>query len=93
MSKRKRSLLQPECATAIREMKYEIARELGIFHPLSELNNEFASELDSTDLDTHHIMATHSSFDWGQISSRAAGMIGGRITARLITQAQQSLLD
>lgn len=87
-SRRNRKLV-PECQPAIDQWKYEIAAELGLdvgpYAP-QQYDTEFASELGV------HSPAAPMSEDWGHITSRDAGVIGGNITARLIRKAQGTMV-
>jgi hypothetical protein len=81
-------LLVPGCANALKQMKYEIAAELGVpvTQPVGGLNTEFAGELGS-------IGSTQSGNEYyGDLTSREAGALGGGITKRLVRQAQQTIL-
>jgi hypothetical protein len=83
----RRQILIPESRQALKELKDEIATQLGIYDQAwlaTDLDTEFATEWDTP--------ATTKSFDWGQVSSRDAGSVGGRMTARFIEVAQQTLL-
>ena len=86
---RSNRLLVPECANALKQMKYEIAGELGV--PITQnsgvgLDTEFAGELGS-------IGSGSSGQQYlGDLTSREAGALGGGITQRLVRQAQQTIL-
>ncbi len=83
----RRQILVPDSRQALEELKVEIASQLGIYSPSSlttTLDTEFASEWDSS--------SASKAFDWGQVSSRDAGSVGGHMTARFIEVAQQTLL-
>jgi len=90
-SNRSNRLVVPECANALKQMKYEIAAELGV--PISAssgglegMDTEFAGELGS-------MGAGHSGQQYlGDLTSREAGALGGGITQRLVRQAQQTVL-
>lgn len=81
-------LVVPECANALKQMKYEIAAELGV--PITQhtegLDTEFAGELGSI------AIASYGQQYLGDLTSREAGALGGGITQRLIRQAQQTIL-
>jgi hypothetical protein len=85
---RRNRLLVPECASALKQMKYEIATELGV--PVSQhtggLDTEFAGELGSIG------SAQTGKEYYGDLTSRETGAIGGGITKRLVRQAQQTIL-
>lgn len=73
----------------LNQWKYEIADELGIYVSIvstTSLDVEFADELGSTTQPQSSQQA-----DWGNITSREAGSIGGSITKRLIQEAQKTL--
>jgi len=87
MSNNRRKLV-PQCSKALESMKYEIAAEIGIVPSGSlDLNSEFADELGGQAHGHSH------NIDWGSVSSRNNGYIGGSITKRLIEQAQKSILN
>ncbi len=80
----------PECHQALDQMKYEIAAELGL--PVGKQaagysDTEFAGELGSIQ------QASYQEDYWGHISSRDAGAVGGRITQRLVQQAEQQMMN
>jgi small acid-soluble spore protein B (major beta-type SASP) len=79
----------PGCSEALKQMKYEIAAELGLMAgqltPDRLGMTEFASELGSTDsLQADHV-------PWERLATRDAGAVGGSITRRLVQQAEQAL--
>lgn len=77
--------LVPESSKALKALKYEIASEIGIIPTASyDFNSEFADELGGQ-------AQASPSIDWGNISSRQNGYIGGSITKRLVEQAQKNL--
>ncbi len=86
---RSNKLIVPECANALKQMKYEIAAELGV--PIGGFgggaaDTEFAGELG-------RITSTNFGKQYyGDLSSREAGSLGGGITKRLVRQAQQTIL-
>jgi hypothetical protein len=85
---RNNKLVVPECANALKQMKYEIAAELGV--PIGGFSGgsdtEFAGELGS-------IGSAGSGQQYlGNLTSRETGSIGGGITKRLVQQAQQTIL-
>lgn len=85
--------LVPASRDALYQMKYEIAAELGIpvVNPrqvLGDVISEFGSEFGEAGGTASY--ATKD--DWGHLSSRDAGSVGGGITKRLIQEAQRSLL-
>lgn len=88
-----RTKIIPECHAAIDQLKYEIAAEIGL--PVGPYaagaaygeDTEFATELGA-------IPQGQMKEDyWGHIASRDAGFVGGTITARLIRQAEETLLN
>jgi len=85
---RSNKLVVPECANALKQMKYEIAGELGV--PIAQqaggLDTEFAGELGSIGA------AGFGEAYLGNLTSREAGSLGGGITKRLVQQAQQTLV-
>lgn len=86
-SSRRNRKLVPECQPAIDQWKYEIAAELGIMvspYAPHQFDTEFSTELGE------HTNVHGQSEDWGHITSREAGIIGGNITKRLIEKAQNS---
>lgn len=85
---RNRKKLVPQCSKALETMKYEIAAELGILNTsTTDFSSEFSGEFGG------HSQGMSHNVDWGGLSSRQNGSIGGSITKRLIQQAQQSMLD
>ncbi|WP_027087219.1 alpha/beta-type small acid-soluble spore protein [Cohnella panacarvi] len=84
----RRQKIVPECASAINQMKYEIAAEFGV--PLSQgstdMDTEFAGELGSVG------GANFGQQYFGNLTSRETGSIGGEITKRLVQQAQQTII-
>ena len=87
----KRRQIVPEAHKALDAMKYEIAAELGL--PVGRRNGsgamdaEFAGELG----DRSAAAGAGQEDYWGNISSREAGAVGGRMTRELIRRAQQQL--
>ncbi|RED57623.1 alpha/beta-type small acid-soluble spore protein [Cohnella lupini] len=86
---RSNKLVVPECANALKQMKYEIAAELGV--PISGFgggtaDTEFAGELGGIS------SASYGKQYYGDLTSREAGALGGGITQRLIRQAQQTIV-
>lgn len=84
--------LVPASKDALYRMKYEIAAELGL--PVGHSygangygDSEFASELGMSS-EYGHGMMSHD--NWGHLTARDAGSVGGEITKRLIAQAEQS---
>ncbi|MFC5469682.1 small, acid-soluble spore protein, alpha/beta type [Cohnella suwonensis] len=88
MARRSNKLVVPECANALKQMKYEIASELGVpaFASGGGEDTEFAGELGSIP------SSGYGEAYLGNLSSREAGSLGGGITKRLIQQAQQTLI-
>lgn len=79
--------LVPECDQAIQQWKYEIAGELGLAIPgaaSAGFHSEMAGELGGVG------GAPSGSVDWGSMTARDTGSIGGSITRRLVRQAEQS---
>ncbi|WP_019424697.1 alpha/beta-type small acid-soluble spore protein [Paenibacillus sp. OSY-SE] len=80
--------LVPASKDALYSLKYEIAAELGL--PVAQhgvhigMNTEFAGELGSMP-----VQQTTNNDDWGHLTSRDAGSVGGEITKRLVMQALQ----
>ncbi|UHA75696.1 alpha/beta-type small acid-soluble spore protein [Paenibacillus sp. 481] len=78
--------LVPASKSALYRMKYEIAAEFGL--PVAHhgahvgFHTEFASELGSIPE-----QQGYSHNNWGNLTSRDAGSVGGEITKRLIRQA------
>jgi hypothetical protein len=87
MAKRQKQYIVPESRQALHELKYEIASELGII-PLQTTSigydTEFSSELAAESTKHNHI-------DWGILTSRETGAVGGRMTARFIESAKHTL--
>ncbi|NDI36534.1 alpha/beta-type small acid-soluble spore protein [Chengkuizengella sediminis] len=80
----------PGCESAINQWKYEFASELGLSvgqQAAVDYYSEFASELGTVPK-----QALKEDY-WGHISARESGAVGGAITARLIQQAEQVLLN
>ncbi|WP_152396356.1 alpha/beta-type small acid-soluble spore protein [Paenibacillus guangzhouensis] len=93
MSSRNRKLV-PASRDALYQMKYEIAAELGlsVASPQSrsgDFSSEFAGELGEHAGGTAYVTKD----DWGHISSRDVGYVGGNITRRLIQEAQRTLIQ
>ncbi len=89
MAGRKKSYVVPGCRAALDEWKYEIAEELGLFKD-SDHTVEFAAEFDT--IGEQLIVSPGGKKTWADVSAREAGSVGGRITARLIAAAQQSIV-
>lgn len=83
---RRKPLAVPGAEEALKQMKYEIAAELGIpVGPgLADLSadTEFATELGA--LPAASIREDY----WGHIASRDAGAVGGHLVRRLVQQAE-----
>ena len=81
----------PESRQMINQMKYEIAAEFGLhvggYGNIAGMDTEFASDLGQVGGHVNHGRA-----NWGHLTSRENGSVGGEITKRLISQAEQSLL-
>lgn len=87
-NKSRRNKLVPGCEAALKRMKYEIAAELGLpvaYSASASADAEFASELGAAP------GGAGAHVDWGSITSREAGAVGGSITQRLVRQAQLSM--
>ncbi|WP_028543946.1 alpha/beta-type small acid-soluble spore protein [Paenibacillus taiwanensis] len=88
-----RNKLVPASKAALYQMKYEIAAELGLpvtykSSPSGYGDTEFGTEFGEL---SHSSSYTGGRENWGHLSSRDAGSIGGEITKRLISQAEQSV--
>jgi len=88
-----RNKLVPASKDALYRMKYEIAAEFGLPVSHQRVQNgfgdtEFGGELGDIQ-STGYGMASHD--NWGHLTSRDAGSVGGEITKRLISQAEQFL--
>ncbi|TFE29014.1 alpha/beta-type small acid-soluble spore protein [Cohnella luojiensis] len=86
---RRNKLIVPECANALKQMKFEIAAELGV--PISGFSGEgfdteFAGELGSIS------SSNYGKQYYGDLTSRETGALGGGITKRLVSQAQQTII-
>lgn len=84
--------LVPASKDALYRMKYEIAAELGlpVAHAYGENSygdTEFSGEFGMSSYGGQRF-ASHD--NWGHLTSRDAGSVGGEITKRLIAQAEQS---
>ncbi|MGG1552439.1 small, acid-soluble spore protein, alpha/beta type [Paenibacillus ferrarius] len=84
------SKVVPESKKALDMLKYEIAAELGL--PVGKqmslnADTEFATELGA--IPSSSVKEDY----WGHISSRDTGAVGGRITARLIQRAEETLFS
>jgi hypothetical protein len=78
----------PGCEAALDQMKYEIAAELGL--PVGKNLSAFADTEFATELGSFTGGQLREDY-WGHIAARDAGAVGGRITRRLVQQAQQAL--
>ncbi|RUS42620.1 alpha/beta-type small acid-soluble spore protein [Cohnella sp. AR92] len=88
MASRNKKLV-PECASALNQLKYEVASELGVPFGQSGFggqDTEFAGELGS-----FSPSGSGSSY-LGNLTAREAGAVGGGITKKLVQQAQQTIL-
>ncbi|MNH91128.1 Small, acid-soluble spore protein 2 [compost metagenome] len=89
MARNNRQII-PESRQAIQQWKYEIAAEFGL--PVGYgagsvgSDTEFAGELGS--------IGSGGSYtsNWGHLTSRENGFVGGEITKRLVAEAQRHLL-
>lgn len=89
-SRSSNKLMVPGAGKALDQMKYEIAAELGLpvgKHLATFGDTEFASELGAM-----HSSSIPEDY-WGHLSTRDSGAVGGHITRRLVTQAQQGFLN
>ena len=80
----------PGCEKALDILKYEIAAEMGLpvgRNSAFQSNTEFATELGA--IPTSSMKEDY----WGHITSRDSGAVGGAITARLVRQAEKTLLQ
>jgi hypothetical protein len=81
-----RNLVVPAAGKALEVMKMEIARELGIgganCKGTTPSHVEFAEEWASTESSSQH--RSVQQHDYGSVSARETGMIGGLMTQRLI---------
>ncbi|THF80844.1 alpha/beta-type small acid-soluble spore protein [Cohnella fermenti] len=88
MASRNKKLV-PECASALKQLKYEVAAELGVAFGnggAAGADTEFAGELGSFS------SSGGGSSYLGNLTAREAGAVGGGVTKRLVQQAQQTLL-
>ncbi|MFC4777832.1 small, acid-soluble spore protein, alpha/beta type [Paenibacillus sp. GCM10023252] len=86
---RTNKVVVPASKDALKQMKYEIAAEFGLYTPaanLSGMDTEFAGDLGSIGGS-----AGAGRVHWDEISTRQAGSVGGEITKRLIQQAEKVL--
>ena len=83
-------IVVPGCSEALRQMKYEIAAELGLtFGTLTADrlgHTEFASELGEMGNQTGA-----ENVPWASLATREAGSVGGSMTRQLVRQAEQVL--
>lgn len=90
MATGRRRQVVPASRQMLNELKYEIAAEFGYSVPgakLGGMDTEFASELGSQqDNQGGYIQ-------WGQLTSRENGSIGGEITKRLVSNAEKQLYN
>ena len=84
----KRKKLVPQCGKALEAMKYEFAAEIGL---IGGQNHDFSSEF--SDEFGGHTQSKGYNIDWGNVTSRHNGYIGGHITQRLVQQAQQTMAN
>lgn len=88
---RSNNKLVPASKEALYRMKYEIAAELGLPVAYSYGDHygdtEFSGELGMT---AGYGNGKMPHDDWGHLTARDAGSVGGEITKRLIAQAEQS---
>jgi len=84
MAGRNKQKVVPGAQLALNALKYEIAAELGLS---GDISSEFAAELGSIQT------ATAGMPNWGNISSREVGTLGGAMTSRLVQTAQKTLLS
>ncbi|GGF91621.1 alpha/beta-type small acid-soluble spore protein [Paenibacillus abyssi] len=90
MANRSNKKVVPQCREALNQMKYEIAAELGLFVPSAasagKHDTEFADQLGAV-----QSSSGGGYVPWSQLATRDAGSVGGEITRRLISQAEQVL--
>lgn len=85
----------PESAQALYELKYEIAEALGlpVYKPHRDAYRaEFSSELGEAEGEGQTLSISKKE-DWGDLSAREAGAVGGYMTARLVQRAQETMLE
>jgi len=100
---RSRNKLVPGCEEALERMKYEIAAELGLPFGSSFGGSRMAGGPDAADAEFAAEpgtvpgavpgdgagQAAGARLDWGSVTAREAGAVGGHITQRLVRMAQQ----
>lgn len=86
---RSNKVVVKECRAALNNMKYEIAAEFGLVNSdyIGKMDAEFADEIGSFSGTGGNAGHVH----WSTLSTRQAGSVGGEITRRLISQAEQVL--
>ncbi|MOA18462.1 Small, acid-soluble spore protein A [compost metagenome] len=85
---RSNKIVVPTSKAALNQLKYEIAAEFGLTTGAYSHagDTEFAGELGDAASG-----AQSNQVYWSQLSTRQAGSVGGEITKRLISQAEQVL--
>ncbi|WP_025691704.1 alpha/beta-type small acid-soluble spore protein [Paenibacillus zanthoxyli] len=81
----------PESREMLKQMKFEIAAEFGLYGPVYGAggDTEFASELGALE---GVPFASRNPY-LGHLTSRDNGSVGGEITKRLVIQAEQALFS
>lgn len=82
----------PGCDKALDALKYEIAAELGLPVGKQGLSAIGADTEFATELGSFAVSSVKEDY-WGHIKTRDTGAVGGAITARLIRQAEETLLS
>ncbi|MFD0590645.1 small, acid-soluble spore protein, alpha/beta type [Paenibacillus sp. GCM10027627] len=86
---RSNKVIVPQSKAAINQLKYEIAAEFGLFtggYSGAGEDTEFAGELGASSGG-----GGGGHVHWSALSTRQAGSVGGEITRRLVSQAEQAL--
>jgi hypothetical protein len=84
---RSNRIVVPASKEMLKQMKYEIAGELGLYSaPAPGTGDaEFAGELGGTG------SSSQPTIQWSTLATRQAGSVGGEITKRLVAKAEQTL--
>ncbi|MBH5320605.1 alpha/beta-type small acid-soluble spore protein [Paenibacillus sp. GSMTC-2017] len=85
---RSNKVIVPSSKAALNQLKYEIAAEFGLLsggYTGAGSDTEFAGELGSVSSGG----SGGQTVQWSTLSTRQAGSVGGEITRRLISQAEQ----
>jgi hypothetical protein len=89
----RKTIVVPQARQVLDELKYEIAAELGL--PVGKLPKTDMANLDAEI--SSELGETSGKYggkdDWGHISTRDAGAVGGAMTARLIRRAEEMLFS